>query len=270
MISLNTQHPGIRSVVIMKNGKIIAEIPQKDVLLPQYSITKSMTSLAVGMLIAEGKLSLKSTVGDFFSVKAPLSGVTLEALLSMRSGLNNSLLFGDRQGLPDYLAACAALEVGERRFFYNNANAYLAGRMAEEAAGEPLSDLIVRCFFTPLGITEYAFEVDPQGHFFGASGLMLKTRDLAKIGNALLTDALQLSGWLQLALMPHAMSDEGKCYGYFFWMHPDYYYMSGKWGQRCAVIPKLNAVVAVNADMQEHDTVNTFIRDEIMPGLRSL
>lgn len=270
MITLNTQHPGIRSVVLMKNGIIAAETLQTDTLLPQYSITKSLTALTVGILIGEGKITLELTVGDYLPVSAPLAGVKLEALLCMKSGLNTPLLFADRQGLTDYLAACAAQELGESRFFYNNAAAYLAGRMAEEAAGERLSDFIVDRIFSPLGITEYAFEADPEGHFFGASGLMLKTRDLAKIGNSMLSGGLYPAEWLNMALRPHAVSGEGKCYGYFFWLHPDYYYMSGKWGQRCTVIPKLNAVCAVNADMQDNDTVSMFIREEIMPVLHSL
>lgn len=264
-----TDYPEIRSVVVMKNGSIITEISQADILYPQYSITKSLISLAIGLLIAEGKLTLQSKLGEFLPIRQdmPHAGLTLEALLTMKSGLNEELLFADRQNCPDYLAACLAQQLGEPKFFYNNANAYLAGIMAEKAAGEPLADYIVRRIFTPLGITEYKFEYDPQGGFFGASGLMLKTRDLAKLGNSMLSLELYPEDWLRAALIPHAVSRDGKCYGYFFWMHPDYYYMSGKWGQRCTIIPRMNAVVAVNAEMKENENINTFVRDEIMPIL---
>lgn len=266
---LKTEHPGVLSAVVMKNGELITETTQTDQLYPQYSITKSLVSLVIGILIAEGKISLESTVGEFLPVPAdaPLSGITLKALLSMKSGLNEELLFADRRDCPDYLAACLAQKIGEQHFFYNNASAYLAGRMAEAAMDVPLSDLIVSRIFTPLGIKEYAFETDPEGHFFGASGLLLNTRDLAKLGNSMLYSELYPEDWLRTALMPHAVNSEGKCYGYYFWLHPDYYYMSGKWGQRCMVIPKLNAVIAVNSEMKEDNTVSAFIRNELMPTL---
>lgn len=272
MIHLHTEHPDIRSVVVMKNGEIVAETPQSDKLYPQYSVTKSLVSLVVGMLIGEGKLSLRSTVGEFLNVPPglPLYGVTLEALLSMRSGLNQPTLFADRTDCPDYLAACLTIEPGKQVFFYNNANYYLAGRMAEEASGGKLSDFIAERIFAPLGITEYEFEYNPEGNFFGASGLMLRTRDLARLGNSMLQPTFYPEAWLHDALQPHAVSSEGKCYGYGFWLHPDYYYMSGKWGQRCTVVPKLKAVVAVNAYMPELNTVSDFIREEIMPILHSV
>ena len=57
-----------------------------------------------------------------------MSAVTLEELLTMRSGLNAELLFVDRRTCPDYLAACLHQKIGKKKGFYNNADAYLAGR----------------------------------------------------------------------------------------------------------------------------------------------
>ena len=246
----------VLSAVVIQNGAIIVQTPQTDTLYPQYSITKSLVSLAVGMLIAEGKISLDRTVGEVLHTPAcDVSGLTLEKLLSMRSGLNTELLFSDRRTCPDYLSACLAQTVGESCFFYNNANYYLAGRMAEEAAGEYLHEYIVRRIFSPLGITEYRFESDPEGHFFGASGLYLKTQDLAKTGLSILDNKFYPEEWLSTMLHPYS-----KQYGLGFWLDGDSFYMSGKWGQRCMLYPKQRAVIAFNSKQKDSSIQSDIVR----------
>ena len=227
MKMLTRDYPEVLSAVVMHNGEIIAQTSQDDTLYPQYSITKSIVSLAIGMLIAENQLSLSATVGELLHTPetAPLSSVTLEELLTMRSGLNQELLFADRKTCPDYLNACIASEIGTKRFFSINANAYLAGLMAEKTAGCNLSEFIAERIFKPLGIDAYEFEYDTEGHFFGASGLKLRTVDLAKIGYSMTYGGLYPIEWINEALRPHTVSRDGRTYGYYFWLHPDYYYM---------------------------------------------
>ena len=239
----------IKAAVVMRNGEILAEADNTDKLYPQYSITKSLVSLCIGMLIDDGRLSLKSTVGEILGTPAgePLSSVTLEELLTMRSGLNTELLFADRRTCPDYLAACFSQKTGEKTAFYNNADAYLAGRMAEEVYGKPLENLMISRIFKPLGITEFEFEHDPQRHFFGASGLMLTTRDLAKLGNSICTQELYPKTYLELATHTQTRINTTG-YGYFFWTGRTSFYMSGKWGQKCFVYPERAAVIAINSD----------------------
>ena len=272
MKMLTRDYPEILSAVVMHNGEIIAETPQDDTLYPQYSITKSIVSLAIGMLIAENKLSLSATVGELLHTPetAPLSSVTLEELLTMRSGLNEELLFADRKTCTDYLNPCISKEIGAKRFFYNNANAYLVGRMAEAVIDGNLSDFIRERIFEPLGIEKYEFEYDTEGHFFGASGLKMRTADLAKIGYSMTYGGLYPAQWINEALRPHTVSRDGRTYGYYFWLHPDYYYMSGKWGQRCTIIPAQNAVICVNCEMKVHDYANEYIREKLMPILYTI
>ena len=267
-MKLNLQDPKIKAVVVMQNGEILTETECSGELFPQYSITKSLVSLAVGMLLEEGRLTLETTVGALLDTpaEAPLSAVTLSELLTMRSGLKSKLLFADRRTCPDYLAACLAQEVGEKTAHYNNADAYLAGRMAETALGEPLEDLIVSRIFTPLGITRYDFEHDPQGQFFGASGLMLSTRDLAKLGEAVRTGELFPQSYLIQATRTQTHID-GEGYGYFFWTEPEGFHMSGKWGQKCFVLPKERAVVCINADDPGNCAVMPFFRNTLLPEL---
>lgn len=256
----------IHAAVVMQNGRIIAEYGQPDVLYPQYSITKSLVSLCIGFLIGEGRLSLRSTVGEVLGTpkNALLSDVTLRRLLTMRSGIREKLLFADRRRCPDYLAACLAQEIMEQRAQYNNADAYLAGRMAGAACGKPLESFIISRIFQPLGIERYDFEHDPQGHFFGASGLMLSTRDLARLGESVRKGGLYPEEYLRQATQAQTQID-GRGYGYFFWNDGEYYSMSGKQGQKCYVFPRENAVIAMNSD---HGDVEAALHAAILPRLR--
>lgn len=271
---LTPENPEVLSAVVMKNGEIIARTEHTDQLYPQYSIMKSIISLLVGKLCGEGQLTPKTKVSQLLHTgSAPISCLTLDELMTMRSGINYRLLFDDRKNYDDYLKACceaAVTPLGENQehhtFFYNNACAYIAGRMIEAEEGEPLDSLIVKSVFNPLGITEYEFEYDPQGHVFGASGLKLSTEDLAKLGHGIMTNKVCSKGWLKAAVQPRVSTPERIPYGYFFWVLADgNFYMSGKWGQKCFVLPQYQAVIAVNSNMQGRDSSNSYIIRKLLP-----
>ena len=92
---LTPENPEILSAVVMKDGEIIAETEQTGELYPQYSIMKSLICLLIGRLCAEGQLTPKTKIGQLLHIGAsPISGITLDALMTMRSGLEHKLLFG--------------------------------------------------------------------------------------------------------------------------------------------------------------------------------
>lgn len=266
-MTLQIQHPSVLAAVVLQDGKCVAHSAGAGKCYPQYSITKSLTSLAAGMLISEGNLSLDTAAGSLLPIpeNAPLAAVTLRELLTMHSGLAQQLLFADRKNYPDHLAACVAQPVVEKRFLYNNADFYLAGRMAEAAAGEPLGEFLSRRIFRPLGIEEYALEYDPQGHYFGASGLNISTYDLAKLGQSVLEKTLYPKDYLEAAARRQTVSDDGRDYGYGFWLYGDVISMNGKWGQHCLIFPARRAVIAVNADLRSVPEMTAFIRETLLP-----
>ncbi|MBE6876703.1 MAG: beta-lactamase family protein [Ruminococcus sp.] len=271
---LTPENPEVLSAVVMKDGEIIAETEQNGQLYPQYSIMKSLISLLVGRLCGEGQLTPKTKVSQLLHTgSASISSLTLDELMTMRSGINYRLLFDDRKNYSDYLEACCQAAVTplaegqeQHMYFYNNACAYLAGRMVEAEEGAPLDKQIGEYLFQPLGITEYEFEYDPQGHVFGASGLKLKTEDLARLGYGIMTNKICSKGWLNAAVKPRVMTPERVPYGYFFWVLADgNFYMSGKWGQKCFVLPQYHAVIAVNSNMQGRDSSNSYIIRKLLP-----
>lgn len=270
MKELQTVIPGIHAALVMQYGEIIAQTADIDEMHPQYSVTKSLTSLAVGMLIDAGKLRLDTKLGTLPDMPqtAPLAEVTLEALLTMQSGLDRGLLFEDRYQCDHFLGACLAQTLGAPEFYYNNANTYLAGLLAEQAADEPLAEFLGREILHPLGIREYSFEYDEKGRFFGASGLHMSTRDLAKLGQSVLEGKMYPAAWLENALRPHARSNDGRDYGMGFWVYGDAFCLSGKWGQNCIGFPSKHALVAVNSHLPQPGDARTYICEVLLPCIR--
>ena len=94
------------NVLVAKKGKIIyegtfgwADYLHRDSLkiksqFQLASVSKPITGTAVLMLIEQGKLKLSDTVDQFFP-DFPYKGITIEMLLSHRSGLNNYVYFSD-------------------------------------------------------------------------------------------------------------------------------------------------------------------------------
>ena len=133
--------------------------------------------------------------------------------------------------------------------------------------------------FEPLGIPMPECENDPLGNTFGAGGLVINVSELARFG----LFCLQKGVWNGERLLPEewfleaaagfieSEGDEeiGHRYGYLIWIMPDGMYRAdGKYGQYCIVIPKKQAVIAVNSmeTEREKDILRAVIR-HIIPQL---
>lgn len=117
-----------------------------------YSHTKSYMVTAVGMALAEGRLTLEDRLTDYFPEYVPedpdprLLQITLRDLLTMSSGFGHAYLMGDDRrrgvGFPDYMEYMMHLPMEQTpgtAFEYSTADSILAGRMVEKAVGENLA-----------------------------------------------------------------------------------------------------------------------------------
>ena len=111
-----------------------------------YSLSKSFTSAAIGMLEYAGKLSRGDKIGQYIGDLFPagnadkLQKVTVRDLLSHAAGFAEGVLFeGDRytHGTDDWaefaLSQPMPYAAGEKSV-YSNATYYLLSRIAEKAA----------------------------------------------------------------------------------------------------------------------------------------
>ena len=269
------QKLGIEGIAIADEKKVLLEhhfVP--DQARNIYSHTKSFMATAVGIAIAEDKLSLEDRLTEYFPEAVPkdaqpeLHEITLRNLLTMSSGFNRSYLMGsDRRsgkGVPDYVAYMLSrpmeMKPGER-FHYSTADSILAGRMVEKAVGMGLGEYLYRRLFSHMDIGYPVWENCPQGHPIGGGGMFLKLTDMMKLGQLYLADGiwngerLVESEWIREASSKQ-ISTPGEeeeqyiwsCgYGYQFWLspYPGSYRADGAFGQITTVLPESGLVVSV-------------------------
>lgn len=264
--------PNARSLVVLHRGEIVCEAyfhgADADTLLHLRSITKSVVSLLAGIALAEGHLDGLDQTVDSFVPEAELSGVHLEHLLSMTSGLpgDESIILG-LMAAPDALAWSMLHEVegapGER-WAYSNAGVQLLSTALARATGEDLVEYARQRLFTPLGIDRLAWSRDERGTVHGAFGLKLTAVGLARLGELVLANGIWdgrtviARDWIERSCRPRTDLDVGYYaeagdvgYGLLWWTGcssaRDVCFGVGYGGQYLLIAPDLDLVVATNS-----------------------
>lgn len=267
----------VRGLRVYRDGALIASYqPQPEERQNQYSCTKSFTSTACAFAIQEGLFTLDDYVLDHFRQDAPeavsenLKQMRLRHLITMSMGFESPMLMGaQRPNMTEkdwvqYVLRAPVIHKPGTVFQYNNAGPYLLGILIQRITGMSLVDYLMPRLFEPLGIPRPQDEKDPLGNTFGAGGLQLNVSELAKLGLLYLQKGqwqgrqLIPASWVEEASRSFIVSDQGDGeigtdYGYLFWIMPDGMFRAdGKYGQYCIVVPKKNAVIAINS-MQIED-----------------
>lgn len=259
-----------------------------------YSHTKSYMSMAAGIAIEEGKLSLSDKLADMFPQYVPenadprLLEITLENLLTMTSGFHRAYLMGaDRRagiGFPDYMEYMMTrpmLRNPGEEFCYSTADSILAGRMIEQATGQRLGAYLYRHVFSRLDQGWPQWENDPQGHPIGGGSMFMRLTEMMKLGQVFLADGkwknqqIISSEWVKAATTKHVETNtesqeqnEWTCgYGYQFWMspYPGAYRADGAYGQISTVLPESGLVVAVQCpEWGDFNKVRKGLHEELL------
>lgn len=214
------------SIVIAVGDTIIAEqYAAGRGAVPLQSISKSVVSLAIGILIDEGKISSTSApVSSFFPEWAaePKSSVTIGHLLSMTSGMADDPL-GGFYAAKDRLAyaRARALTGPVGSFVYTDTGAMLFAGIVRSAAGVSIDKFVNDRIFSKIGITDAAWATDGAGNVNTAGGLYLSPRSMLRLGR-LVRDggvwngtAIVSSGWMNNSA---GQPSGSMCYGYLWWL----------------------------------------------------
>ncbi len=159
-----------------------------------YSVAKSVSSMAAGILCDRGLLKMNDTIGQHLGeylidgTDAKWGDLTIHGLLRHRTGaasgvdfdLTNAHLWKDPEWLHTLFAA-PIVHDPESRFVYSDGNYYILGRIVEKICGMDMESLLQREVFVPLGFHVNAWSRDVHGHTVGGTGLYIRTEDLAKI-----------------------------------------------------------------------------------------
>ncbi len=287
--SLDQQIEGMHSLMIVRKGKVIAEGwwapygPGDNHVL--YSLSKSFTSTAVGLAVAEGRLSIDDEVLKFFPDAAPAEpGANLKAmrvrdLLTMATGHQD-----EPPTSPDAMSAKSFLaqpvpHLPGTHFKYNTAATIMQTAIDQKVTGQTVLDYLRPRLFEPLGIERPVWDTNFQGISLGGYGLRVRTEDIAKFGQLYLQHGkwngqqLLPAEWIELATSKQVSngsnpkSDWNQGYGFQFWRcRNDAYRGDGAFGQYCVVVPEQELVVAITSGVKDMQAVLNVLWDRLLPA----
>ncbi len=255
-----------------ERGQLRGAFGDTESLFPIYSATKTVLSVAVGIAVDEGKLSLERSVLDYLDEKtlSSLPARQLEAfsLLSLHRLMTMSVAgFPFRPEGEDYLhfsLLCPLPDPEKPTFHYSNIPAYLTGVALTNTLNEDAAEWIRRKLMEPLGIVRWDFDRCPSGYFYGASGMKLSVDSLSRIGLLLLGKGcwrgmrIVSENYVKKAASVLQMNREGG-YGYFIWKYRDGFSINGKWKQKCYILPETERVITYLSDIRDdsHDLLRS-------------
>jgi CubicO group peptidase (beta-lactamase class C family) len=285
----------LHSLMLMRHGSVAAEgwwapyAADRPHML--FSLSKSFTSTAVGLAVAEGRLSVDDPVLSFFPDDAPakpsrnLAAMRVRHLLSMATGHTEDttgFMHTRRDGnwARAFLARPVKREPGTH-FVYNSGATYMLSAIVQKLAGMTLLDYLTPRLFEPLGIQGAAWESCPRGINTGGWGLCVKTEDIARFGQLY----LQKGEWDGRRLLPEAWVAEATSaqapfsagsggdwqqgYGYQFWRcRHNAYRGDGAFGQYCIVMPDQDAVLAITAGVKNMQAVLDLVWKHLLPAMQ--
>ena len=273
---INEKGLGLQSFTVVCHDKVCAQGFFKpynaDSPHVLYSMSKSVTSTAIGFAVSEGLLSLNDRVAEFFPEypmsKRPFNRMlTIRMLLTMHSDKLITVL--DEKGQKDWISnfmGATFILPPNTKFNYISENTFMLSAIISRVTGMSVVDYLYPRMFEPLGIEKPFWETDGAGNNAGGWGLYMKSEDLAKfflpyIHGGKWIDGTQLVPeiWVREATRKQVNSvrdgyiDNMEGYGYQFWRNPiaNSSRADGLFGQRCFMFPDYDALVVLNCGEAE-------------------
>ncbi len=273
---INEKGLGLHSFTVVCRDKVCAQGFFKpynaDTPHVLYSMSKSITSTAVGFAVSEGLINLNDRVSNFFPEyvmsKRPFNRmITIRTLLTMHSDKLITVL--EEKGNKDWVAGfmnATFLLPPNTKFNYISENTFMLSAIISKVTGMSMVDYLYPRIFEPLGIEKPFWECDGAGNNAGGWGLYMKSEDLAKFFLPYIHGGKWIDGtqiipemWVKEATRKQVNSvrdgyiDNMEGYGYQFWRNPiaNSYRADGLFGQRCFMFPDYDALVVLNCGEAE-------------------
>ncbi|MFD1657180.1 serine hydrolase domain-containing protein [Streptomyces caeni] len=285
------------SLMIVRHGRLVASgwwapyTAERPQLL--YSLSKSFTSTAAGLAVAEGLLDLDAPVLSYFpefaaDITDPRSrAMRVRHIASMASGhltdtADEAFRLDRAEPVRGFLLIPPDRDPGSV-FAYNQPATYTLAALVQRLSGQSLTEYLRPRLLDPLGIGEVAWIQHPRGRDLGFSGLHATTDAIARLGLLYLQDGvwegrrLLPSSWVAEATRPHvstadstavgAASDWQQGYGLQFWASRHGFRGDGAYGQFCVVLPDHDAVIATTAATVQMQKLLDAMWRHLLPAL---
>ncbi len=211
-------YPNIHSVLILRNNKLVYEkyfpgidvtrgvgfagfkTHHRDSLHDLRSVTKSVIGALILIAHAQGKIkSLNQRVFDFFPEYANNDtgmkrNLTVQHLLNMTAGLewdeeisytdprNSEIRMNNAPHAVEFVLSQKLIDAPGKKFNYSGGCTQVLTAIIEKATGMAVDKFSFQYLLTPLGVDKYAWAKNKDGSFSAASGLRMRSRDMAKFG----------------------------------------------------------------------------------------
>ncbi len=292
--AVESEGVGLHSLMFLRHGQIVASgwwapyAPELPHML--FSLSKSFTSSAIGLAIAEGRLTVDDFVLSFFPadappvVSSPLAAMRVRHLLTMSTGhdvdvTQPTTAAADGNWVKAFLAQPVQHEPGTH-FAYNSAATYMLSAIIQRLTGETVLAYLGPRLLAPLGIEGATWQSCPRGINTGGWGLSVRTGDIACFGQLYLQQGawqgqpLISAAWVQEATAWHMsngadpQNDWAQGYGYQFWRcRHNAYRGDGAFGQFCLVMPDQDAVLAMTAGEQDMQRMLNLVWQHLLPAM---
>ena len=261
------------SVMVVRHGKVAYENFRRPYSpnFPHvmFSVSKSVTSCAIGFAVEEGLFTLDDLVADLvpeLREHAPgdpnLDILSVRHLITMTSGKLVSPMSDKtrKRWVKDYADGKWSYVPGED-WNYGNENTYMLCVILKNVTGMCVTDYLMPRLFGPLGIPRPFWEDDGCGVEAGGWGLYLTTESFAKImtcyaqGGVFEGKQVIPARWVEESGLPQAPNsgyrhEENDVhgtngYGYCFWLNcvPGSYRADGVFSQMGFIFPQYDACV---------------------------
>ena len=293
---LRKEFDNLHAVLVVRGGKLVLEryyegrdkiTRGEDLGIVKFgpevkhdlrSVSKSIVGLLYGLALADGKVADpdQSLIGQFpayedLAADPTRAGMTVRHALTMTLGTEwdesssyhdprNSETAMDRAA-DRYRYVLGRPMVAEpgAKWTYNGGTTAVLAHLISRGTGQRLLDFAREALFEPLGITDVEWIANSKGVPFAASGLRMRPRDLAKIGQMILDrgrwggSQVVPSDWLDRSFTPRVPAFGKMDYGYQWWLGKSrrdgrpWFAAFGNGGQALFIVPSLDLVVVITA-----------------------
>ncbi len=254
----------IHSLMLLAQGEVICECSRDgysgSTWHLSHSMSKTVTGMAIGMLVDDGLLTTDRRLVDIFpempykDKKFPQ--MTVEHLLAMTTGVpfNEFGTVTETNWSEVFFGSSLRFTPGSE-FNYNSMNSYILAKIVTKLSGKSLTEFLDERLFGPLEITNYCWENSPESIAKGGWGLYMSAESWAKLGQMVLEDGtfagrrILSEEWIERSTSAHAKASEANGdfdYGYQLWVgrNTDEVLFNGMLGQNVWVCPH-NGIVAM-------------------------